>query len=297
MQGPSSPAKPPASRSPTWSIDRRLQQLSPFVTPTRSKQAPGPMSSAQRYTVQSPSAPSRKSSPGPLSPQKNSAKSQGISPASLAAKPAAEALNSTAGHPRPSSSPPEVTPTQLKDSAHGCRTSSVGSPGQGSPLQRQEGRSGHHSPSSSLPLGAHAKNSPLPEDCSSAQPGLASNYSKGLSEASGAQPRRSRDEHTSLAVAAAAAALALSPHRPSSTHSSPCPSMRGEPTPSAALPFARSQRAIADIKTPFMKRLCCCCSCIACPSPLTEKLYDIMTNWVTKTSCKFINTRDPISNG
>lgn len=245
MQGPPSTAKPPASKSPTWSIDRRLQQLSPFVTPTSTKQTPGLKSSAQQYTVQSVSAPSRRASPGPLSPPKDSAKGQGICPASQAAKPAAVALDGTAGHPRPSSSPPEGIPTQMKDSAHGRRTSSVGSPGQGSPMQRQEGRFGHCSPSSSAPLGAHARNAPLPKDCSSAQPGSAISHFKGLlSEVSGAQPRSSKDEHTSMAAAAAVAALALSPHRPSSTHSSPCLSMRGESLLSKALHFAWSQRVV-----------------------------------------------------
>ena len=231
MQGPPSPAKPPASRSPTWSIERKLQQLSPFATPTSTKQTPGLRSSAQWYTVQSPSAPSRKASPGPSSLPKDNAKGQGISPASQAARTAAEALDGTAGHPRPSSSPPEGRPTQMRDSAHGRRTSSLGSPGQGtSPMQRQEGRSGHCSPSSSLPREALAKSSPLPKDCAPTQPKSASSHSKGLSEVSGAQQRNSKDKHTSMAAAAAVAALALSPHRPSSTHSSPCLSMRGEPS-------------------------------------------------------------------
>ena len=229
MQGPPSPAKPPASRSPTWSIERRLQQLSPFVTPTSTKQPPGLKSSAQRYSMQSASTPSRKSLTGPFSPPKDSAKGQGISPASQAARPAAEAFDSTAGHPRPSSSPPGGTRTQITDSAHGRRSSSVGSPGQGcSPKQRQEGRSGHCSPSSSAFLGADARNSPLPKDFAPAPPGLASSHAKGLSEVSGAQPRSSKTEHTSMAAAAAVAALVLSPHRPSSTRSSPCLSMRGE---------------------------------------------------------------------
>ena len=245
MQGPPLPAKSPASRSPTWSIERRLQQLSPFVTPTSTKQTLGLRSSARQNTMQSGITPSRKSLPGPFSPPKDSAKGQGISPASQAAVPAAEALDSTAGHPRPSSSPPEGTSTQMKDSAHGRRTSSVGSPGQGSPMQRQEGRSGHCSPSSSAPLGVHARNAPLPKDCSSAQPGSAISHSKGLlSEVSGAQPRSSKNEHTSMAAAAAVAALALSPHRPSSTHSSPCLSMRGESLLSKALHFAWSQRVV-----------------------------------------------------
>ena len=251
MQGPPSPAKPAASRSTTWSIERRLQQLSPFVTPTSTKQPPGLKSSAQRYAVQSPSAPSRNSSPGPSSPPKGSAKAHSVSPASQAAAPAAEALDSTAGHPRPSSSPPEGRPTQMTDSAHGRRTSSVGSPGQGSPMQRQEGRSGHRSPSGSFAMGAHARKSPLLKDCEAARPGLASSHSKGLSEASGAQPRSSRDEHASMAAAAAVAALALSPHRPSSTHSSPCLSMRGEPLASGALHIALPERAVPATKTPF----------------------------------------------
>ena len=281
--GTPSPAKPPASRSPTWSIERKLQQLSPFATPTSTKQTPGPRSSAQRYTVQSPSAPSRKASPGPLSLPKDNAKGRGISPASQAAKPAAAALDGTAGHPRPSSSPPEGRPTQMKDSAHGRRTSSVGSPGQGSLMQRQEARSGHCSPSSSGPLGAHARNAPQLKDCSSAQPGSAISHCKGLlSEVSGAQPRSSKDEHTSMAAAAALATLALSPHRPSSTHSSPCLSMRGESQLTENLHFAQSQRAFV-IPTDLPKRLCCCSACIACPYTSTKQLELCQSNHILTT--------------
>ena len=246
------------------SVERRLQQLSPFVTPTSAKQTPGLRSSAQRYTLQPPSRPSRKASPGPISPLKDSAKGQGISSASQAAMPAAEALDSTAGHPRPSSSPPEGTAAQMRDSTHGRRTSSVGSPGQGPPMQRQEGRSGHCSPSSSTPLGAHARISPLLKDCALMQPGSASNECKGLSEGSGAQPGTSKIEHTSMAAAAAVAALALSPHRPSSTHSSPCLSMRGESLLLETLHVALPQCAIPG--------LWCCCLHVACLPPSTEQL-------------------------
>ena len=52
---------------------------------------------------------------------------------------------------------------------------------------------------------------------------LASPQARGLSQSEG-QGR----EQATMAAAAAAMAVALSPHRPSSTHSSPCLSTRGE---------------------------------------------------------------------